>query len=226
VHFDEAVSAAPRVNPSVMAVLAAASRGEPVVIGRPQSCLLMVAASCASAHSVASLVRYGTGLLFAVAAVQRLDRLGIPRMAASGPDAPRLRIAIDAADGVTTGISAQDRALTLRRLADPDARSSWFTRPGHVLTVGVEVSAGVIADDASAALAVALLSGDKVPVAGYCALTSQVDPGALANPTEGLEVAAVLGWPFVAESDLVTALYANPVALSRSAIRSPSESAE
>lgn len=207
-YFDEAVSAAPRVNPSVGAVLAAASRGEPVVIGRRQQCLLTVLASQASAHSVASLVRHGTGLLFAATSAQRLEGLDIPRMVASRPDAPDLHVAIDAAEDISTGISAQDRAVTLRRLADPAARSSWFIRPGHVLAVGVDMNAGVIVDDASSAFAVALLSGEEVPAAGYCAMTSQADACELAGPVEGREVAAALGLSFVAESDLVTALYA------------------
>lgn len=63
------------------------------------------------------------------------------------PNRTAYTISIDAADGVTTGISAQDRSLTCRRLADPKAGKDSFRRPGHVIPLqaregGVRVRAG------------------------------------------------------------------------------------
>lgn len=207
--FDEAVSAAPRVTHQVAAALTAAARGQVLVLSRGEHCLLSVVASGASAHSVATLVRYGSGLIFAAVTGQRLGELGVPRMSTSGAPESRFHVAIDAAAGITTGISARDRARTLQLVADPAAQPSWFNRPGHVVPIGVDLNSAGVRDDASAAMAVAVLCRSPVPSAGFCALVSQTNPHGLANALEGREIAAALGLPFLSESDLLTALYAD-----------------
>lgn len=63
------------------------------------------------------------------------------------PNRTAYTITVDASEGVTTGISAADRALTCRLLADPRAEKGWFRRPGHVVPLqaregGVRVRAG------------------------------------------------------------------------------------
>ena len=62
------------------------------------------------------------------------DRLGLPPMVARNED-PRgtaYTVSVDARDGISTGISAADRAHTLRLLADPDTEATDLVRPGHV----------------------------------------------------------------------------------------------
>jgi 3,4-dihydroxy 2-butanone 4-phosphate synthase/3,4-dihydroxy 2-butanone 4-phosphate synthase/GTP cyclohydrolase II len=64
---------------------------------------------------------------------ERLDRLEIPPLSGGGDrhgTAPHLPVDLTAGTG--TGVSAHDRAATIRRLADPDARPEDFLRPGHV----------------------------------------------------------------------------------------------
>jgi 3,4-dihydroxy 2-butanone 4-phosphate synthase/GTP cyclohydrolase II len=77
------------------------------------------------------------------------DRLGLPRMVERNEDSLRTdyTVTVDASSGITTGISASDRAETFRRLADPASTPSSFIRPGHVLPVravpgGVRVRPG------------------------------------------------------------------------------------
>lgn len=80
------------------------------------------------------------------------------------PNRTAYTITIDAAEGVTTGISATDRSLTCRRLADPQAQKESFRRPGHVVPLqaregGVRARSG----HTEAAVELCVLAG-KAPV--------------------------------------------------------------
>ena len=96
---------------------------------------LVMAAQHATPATVGFIVRHGSGLLCAPMAGKDLDRLALPPMVSDNED-PRgtaYTITADAREGTTTGISAADRARTLRVLADPDAAAGDLVRPGHVL---------------------------------------------------------------------------------------------
>jgi len=95
----------------------------------------VLAASTASAAWVGWLVRHTSGYLCAPLPADRADRLALPLMVPDSADPLRTAytVSVDAASGVTTGISAADRATTLRTLGDPDAAASDLIRPGHVL---------------------------------------------------------------------------------------------
>jgi len=96
--------------------------------------VLVHAAAAATPHTVAAMVRHTSGLLRAAMTAADLDRLAIPPMVprhhGSGS---RFAVAVDAAAGVTTGISATDRARTFRILADPASVPGDLIRPGHVI---------------------------------------------------------------------------------------------
>ncbi|MGE5280460.1 MAG: bifunctional 3,4-dihydroxy-2-butanone-4-phosphate synthase/GTP cyclohydrolase II [Deltaproteobacteria bacterium] len=101
---------------------------------------LVVAASFADAAHVNFMARHGRGLICVPMEEERLRTLDIPAMAAAegkaavadDPYATAWMMSVDAREGVTTGISAPDRARTIRRLIAADAEASSFTRPGHV----------------------------------------------------------------------------------------------
>ncbi|MDI9941086.1 MULTISPECIES: 3,4-dihydroxy-2-butanone-4-phosphate synthase [Rhodococcus] len=116
-------------------------RGRPVLIldeMGPERGSLVVAASTAETPMAAFLVRQTTGLLTVALPETVCDRLWLPPMWGTDPVASStFAVAVDLAEGVGTGISAADRAATARRLADPSALPSDFTRPGHVLPVRV-----------------------------------------------------------------------------------------
>ncbi len=95
---------------------------------------IIFAAAKATPELMAFTIRYSSGVICVPMPADMLDRLEIPLMTPHNKD--RLRtaytISVDARDGVTTGISAADRAHTCRVLAD-SATDSWeLTRPGHV----------------------------------------------------------------------------------------------
>lgn len=125
--------------------VAALAMGRPVVLtqGTGSSGMLVLAAEDASPAAIAFIVRHTSGFLYAPVAPEICDRLDLPAMQAGGRDgfASRFTVSVDARDGVTTGISAHDRAKTLRLLAGPASRPDEFTRPGHIVPMRTETAA-------------------------------------------------------------------------------------
>lgn len=113
--------------------------GKPVLVaddeGRENEVDAIIAAQDACEKWVAWMVRHTSGYLCAPMTPQRADLLGLPMMVVNSQDSRRTAYTItcDAAAGITTGISAHDRALTLRTLANPQATPSDIIRPGHVV---------------------------------------------------------------------------------------------
>jgi len=96
---------------------------------------VIMAAATATTRWMAWTIRHSSGYICAPMSESRADRLGLPLMVADNRD-PRLTaytVTVDAAEGVTTGISAADRTHTIRTLAQADSVPSDFNRPGHVV---------------------------------------------------------------------------------------------
>jgi 3,4-dihydroxy 2-butanone 4-phosphate synthase/GTP cyclohydrolase II len=112
--------------------------GRPVVVaddaGRENEGDIIIAAARATPELLAFMIRYTSGVICAPMTGQDLDRLQLPLMTAQNGERMRtaFTVTVDARDGVTTGISAADRATTVRRLADAGAAAGDFVRPGHV----------------------------------------------------------------------------------------------
>ncbi|HHH35505.1 MAG TPA: 3,4-dihydroxy-2-butanone-4-phosphate synthase [Gammaproteobacteria bacterium] len=95
---------------------------------------LVMAASCVRAQDVNFMARYGRGLICLTLTPERCRQLRLPLMV-SGTDAKHLTnftVSIEAARGVTTGISAADRAVTIQAAVAPEARPEDLVQPGHV----------------------------------------------------------------------------------------------
>ncbi|MDN5686558.1 MAG: bifunctional 3,4-dihydroxy-2-butanone-4-phosphate synthase/GTP cyclohydrolase II [Brachybacterium sp.] len=127
-----------RLDPVTEAISAIAA-GRPVVVvddeDRENEGDLILAASAATPELLAFAVRYSSGLLCAPMTAERADALDLPLMVAENADPLRTAytVSVDASEGVTTGISAVDRARTLRTLAGQQSTPSDLIRPGHVL---------------------------------------------------------------------------------------------
>ncbi len=112
--------------------------GRPVIVvddvDRENEGDLVMAAQFATAESLSFFVRWTSGLICAPMAPEVADRLELPLMVptASAVDSTAYTVSVDAV-GVGSGISAADRALTARTLADPHCRPDGLIRPGHVL---------------------------------------------------------------------------------------------
>ncbi|OQE43491.1 hypothetical protein PENCOP_c003G04641 [Penicillium coprophilum] len=97
---------------------------------------LIIAAESVTAAQMAFLVRYTSGLICAPITPDLATRLALPQMVAENadPKCTAYTVTIDSSDdSVTTGISAEDRALTCRTLASPTAQIDSFRRPGHII---------------------------------------------------------------------------------------------
>jgi 3,4-dihydroxy-2-butanone 4-phosphate synthase len=97
---------------------------------------LVAAGQLVSSDVMAFLVRHTCGFVTVGLPPARCDQLQLPALTwCVGRDRrePAPAVAVDAAEGVSTGISAADRAHTARLLASPDSRADHFTRPGHLV---------------------------------------------------------------------------------------------
>ncbi len=120
-------------------VIAAVARGEVVVVlddeRRENEGDLIVAADRVSPEAINFMARYGCGLVCVALDRAQLLRLGIARMGSYGSgDSFRTAFmeSVDARSGITTGISAADRAHTISLLANPKTEPSELMRPGHI----------------------------------------------------------------------------------------------
>jgi 3,4-dihydroxy 2-butanone 4-phosphate synthase/GTP cyclohydrolase II len=96
---------------------------------------LIFAAEMATPELVAFMVRYTSGFICAPITEAEADRLDLPPMFHTNQD-PRgtaYTVTVDAIEGRSTGISAADRAHTIRLLSSPDTKPTDFSRPGHVV---------------------------------------------------------------------------------------------
>ena len=119
--------------------LAALRDGRPVLVtdneDRENEGDVILAAQTLTTEWLAWTIRHTSGYLCAPVTDVTADRLGLPLMVAENRDPLRTAytVTVDAAEGVTTGISAADRAQTIRLLADPLSTPESFVRPGHVI---------------------------------------------------------------------------------------------
>ncbi|MHA7141821.1 3,4-dihydroxy-2-butanone-4-phosphate synthase [Arthrobacter sp. Bz4] len=123
---------------SVPAAVAAMAAGRAVVVvddeRRENEGDIIFAAQFATPALVGWTVRYTSGVLCVPISGAAADRLLLPPMTAVNEDAKgtAYTVSCDAAVGISTGISAADRAVTARLLADPTTTAADLTRPGHM----------------------------------------------------------------------------------------------
>src|ERR1041385_3556920 len=95
---------------------------------------LIMAAQSVTPEAVNFMAKYGRGLICVPTTSERLQQLGIERMVRQNRETFKtdFQVSVDAAHGITTGISAADRAETVRIMADPTAVPEDLVQPGHV----------------------------------------------------------------------------------------------
>lgn len=181
--------------------------GRPVLVAdsasRENEVDAILAADRAEPRWIGWTVRHSSGFLCAPMPAERADRLDLPLMVPDNQDSFRTAytISVDAAAGVTTGISASDRALTLRTLGDDDAVASDLIRPGHVIPLRA-VAGGVLVRPGHTEAAVDLV---RLAGAGEVGAIAELvhDEGEVMRLPEAEQLAEAEGLVILHISDLI-----------------------
>ena len=148
--------------------------GRPVVVvddeNRENEGDIIFAASLATPELLAFMIRYTSGVICVPMREAELDRLQLPQMTSHNTEHHRtaFTLSVDAREGISTGISAADRAMTIRKLVAPATTAADLARPGHVFPLRY-AEGGVLrrAGHTEAAVDLARLAG--LPEAGVLA---------------------------------------------------------
>ena len=181
--------------------------GRPLIIvddeGRENEGDVCFPADVADAEAVNFMAMHARGLICIAMTGERLDALGLPPMTANNtaPLSTAFTVSVEAADGVTTGISAADRARTVAVLTDPTSRPEDLTQPGHMFPLrardgGVLVRAG----QTEASVDLAKLAG-RAPAAVICEVMR--DDGTMARVPDLIEFAREHELKIVTVDDLI-----------------------
>lgn len=187
--------------------LEALGRGSSIVVvddeGRENEGDMIFAASTASAEQTALMIRYTSGFICVGMEGEDLDRLNLPPMTAVNQDrkGTAYAVTVDARAVESTGISASDRAITIRTLGDPTASPRDFTRPGHVMPLRA-VPGGVLRrpGHTEAAVDLARMAGLQ-PAGALCEMVN--DDGTMMNAADCRAFCDDHGLVLVSIADLI-----------------------
>ncbi|MFP4686580.1 MAG: bifunctional 3,4-dihydroxy-2-butanone-4-phosphate synthase/GTP cyclohydrolase II, partial [bacterium] len=164
---------------------------------------LVMAAELATAEDVNFMAKHGRGLICMPLPGSDLERLQLPSMVPDNTDhlETGFTVSIDAREGTTTGISAQDRALTIQKAVDPASGPQDFQRPGHVFPLRA-VEGGVLkrAGHTEAAVDLARLAGLR-PAGVICEIMN--DDGTMARLPQLEEFADKHGLDIITIENLI-----------------------
>jgi 3,4-dihydroxy 2-butanone 4-phosphate synthase/GTP cyclohydrolase II len=166
---------------------------------------LIFAAEKATPELMAFMIRHTSGYVCVPMTSAALDRLELPLMVSSNQERMRTAytVTVDAREGVTTGISATDRARTVQVLADPVTSPYDLTRPGHVNPLRA-LEGGVLrrAGHTEAAVDLCRLAGLQ-PVGVICEIVSEKDEHGMARLDELKVFAATHDLAIISIADLI-----------------------
>lgn len=163
----------------------------------------IMAAEKATPEAVNFMATHGRGMICVPATRERLQELNLPMMVEdnTAKHGTAFTVSVDAVHGTTTGISAQDRATTIKLFADPKARPEDFGRPGHIHPLRAE-EGGVLVRAGHTEAVVDLVRLGRLGSAGVlCEILSE--DGSSARLPELIEVAKKWDLKIVTIADLI-----------------------
>ena len=164
---------------------------------------LIMAAEKATPESVNFMAKHGRGLVCVPLTGERLQDLELKLMVEGSSDrfGTAFTVSVDCSEDTTTGISAYDRAVTIKALADPERKAEDFNRPGHVFPLAAK-SGGVLrrAGHTEAAVDLTKLAG-LYPAGVICEIMN--DDGKMAQLPELVEFGRRFGLPMCTIADLI-----------------------
>jgi len=175
---------------SVVDAIGAMSKGEIVVVvddmERENEGDFIMAAGLCTPEKMATIVRYSSGVICVGMEGKALDKLNLPSMVVNNEDPKNtaFSVTVDAKFGITTGISAFDRARTINLLASGSSVAEDFSRPGHIFPLRAK-EGGVLTRDGhtEAAVDMARLAGCE-PAGVLCEIVSEEHPTEMARLPE------------------------------------------
>lgn len=163
----------------------------------------IVAAEKCTPEIMNLMIRYGSGFVCAPMTAQRLSELNIPMMVEHNTArlGTAMTVTVDAREGTTTGVSASDRARTVRVLADPHTKPQDLTRPGHIVPLRA-AEGGVLkrSGHTEAAVDLCRLAGLQ-PVAVLAEVMNE--DGTMARLPQLWQIAQSFGCKLVTIADLI-----------------------
>ena len=164
---------------------------------------IIFAASKATPELMAFIIRHTSGVICVPMPGQDLDRLQLPLMTAQNSERMRtaFTVSVDARDGVTTGISATDRARTVRTLVDSATEPYEIVRPGHIFPLRY-AEGGVLRRPGHTEAAVDLARLAGLPPAGVLAEVVN-DDGTMARLPQLREFADEHGLALISIAQLI-----------------------
>ncbi|HEX6520592.1 MAG TPA: bifunctional 3,4-dihydroxy-2-butanone-4-phosphate synthase/GTP cyclohydrolase II [Streptosporangiaceae bacterium] len=181
--------------------------GRPVIVvddeNREDEGDIIFAASMATPELLAFMIRYTSGVICVPLPGRELDRLQLPLMTSQNTERMRtaFTISVDARQGVTTGISAADRATTIRQLVDPSTTAADLVRPGHIFPLRY-ADGGVLRRPGHTEAAVDLARLADLPEAGVLAEVVN-DDGTMARLPQLREFADAHGLALISIEQLI-----------------------
>ncbi len=192
---------------SIDDAVAQIAAGRPVIVvddaDRENEGDLIFAAELATPELLAFTIRYTSGVICVPMAGADLDRLALDQMVPHNTErmGTAFTVSVDARDGVTTGISAADRAHTIGLLADPGTTAADITRPGHIFPLRAKAG-GVLrrTGHTEAAVDLARMAGLR-PAGVICEIVN--DDGTMARLPELMRFAAEHSLLIISIADMV-----------------------
>ncbi|MFF0949920.1 3,4-dihydroxy-2-butanone-4-phosphate synthase [Rhizobium leguminosarum] len=167
---------------------------------------IVVAADAVTPETIAFMMTHARGLVCIAMEGERLDALDIPLMVPNNTESHKtaFTVSVDYLKGTSTGISAADRAATVRALVDDRAKPAEFARPGHIFPLRANPR-GVLGrpGHTEAAVDLARLAG-KIPAGVICEVAN--DDGTMSRLPELTLFAERHNLPLVTIEDLVAYL--------------------
>ena len=142
---------------------------------------IIFAAEKMTEAQMAMMIRYCSGIVCLCMPEEKMKQLELPQMVADNTSSygTAFTITIEAAEGVTTGVSAHDRLTTIKAAINPDAKPSDLRHPGHVFPLTARTGGVLVRDGhTEASVDLARMAGLN-PSGGLCELTN--DDGSMAR---------------------------------------------